>query len=75
MCQALYWVLGSRRQKDRLGLCPGHLIVPWMRQCRFWVPYQLGTTSKRGGGETTEGCPEEVTLSGDLKDAAKDLAG
>lgn len=38
MCQALCWVLGSRRQKDRLGLCPGHLAVPWRRQCQSLSP-------------------------------------
>ena len=30
--QALCWVLGSRNEQDRLGLCPGHLTAPWRRQ-------------------------------------------
>lgn len=47
MCQALCWVLGSRRQKDRLGLCPDHLAEPWRRQCQSLSPTRAQDKQER----------------------------
>lgn len=39
--------------KDRLGLCPGHLTVPWRRQCQILSPtLARDNKQERGGGET-----------------------
>ena len=57
MCQALCWVLRSHSQKDRLGLCPGHLTVPWRRQCQILSPTLARDNKQEGRRRNHRGLP------------------